>query len=419
LGKQSGDLAVKQFVIAAVAAAALLSACGGGGNSGETKVRITSVKVVGASLADSGAFGYKFTVQPTSASTVYQVYSERIASTYGLAALCPYYTSSTGGASYDAVHTGCTNFAVAGSAINFGVFVDTNNDTIKDTFVAAPSVPTSQVQQLIDMGSQGFGSGDLLIVGEGSANDTATLVTAYLTDAASSGATNQFRTMVTTLLGSTAANALFTADSSGAAAGVAYMKALADMLVTAVKDNALDNGATRVVMLNTLDVTLTPKFQAVLAGIAAGSGGQAQADQIQALARAWIQAYNTQLAADVAPYASKVAIVDFYTNFNAQLGDLSQYGLSNSTSTVCDQAYAASTTYTPTLVTAGTTSLATPAVVGICTDSYASSITPTESGGTSDWWKTYVFADNFHPTPYGHQLLGQLVAKRLTEACWL
>jgi len=56
-------------------------------------------------------------------------------------------------------------------------------------------------------------------------------------------------------------------------------------------------------------------------------------------------------------------------------------------------------------------------VPAACTDAYASSMT--SHAGGADWWKTYLFADNFHPTPYGHQLLAQLVAKRLTEAGWL
>ena len=84
---------MKSFVLAAVSAAALLTACGGGGNSGETKAKITSVKVVGASLADSGTFGFKFTVQ-SGTSTPYRVYPERIAATYGLPALCPAYVYS-------------------------------------------------------------------------------------------------------------------------------------------------------------------------------------------------------------------------------------------------------------------------------------------------------------------------------------
>ena len=50
----------------AAAAAALLSACGGGG-SDDADTKITTVKVMGDSLADSGTFGYKFTVQAAQA----------------------------------------------------------------------------------------------------------------------------------------------------------------------------------------------------------------------------------------------------------------------------------------------------------------------------------------------------------------
>ena len=68
----------------------------------------------------------------------------------------------------------------------------------------------------------------------------------------------------------------------------------------------------------------------------------------------------------------------------------------------------------------GALGLATLSTVGACTDTAASSITPSAGAdGTTTWWKKYLYADNFHPTPYGHQLLAQMVAKRLTEAGWL
>ena len=37
----------------------------------------------------------------------------------------------------------------------------------------------------------------------------------------------------------------------------------------------------------------------------------------------------------------------------------------------------------------------------------------------ADWWKTYAFSDSFHPTPYGHQLVSQLVSRSLARAGWL
>jgi outer membrane lipase/esterase len=35
------------------------------------------------------------------------------------------------------------------------------------------------------------------------------------------------------------------------------------------------------------------------------------------------------------------------------------------------------------------------------------------------WWKSYAFSDGFHPTPYGHQLLAQLISLSLARAGWL
>lgn len=377
----------KTFLMAAVAAAALLSACGGGGgNNGETKVQISSVKVVGASLADSGTFGYKFTVQ-SATGTPYQVYSERIAATYGLG-LCAHYVfgSSTGFTPQAA----CTNYAVAGAAIN--------NYT-------APTSPLSQLQQLRDVGATGFGRGDLLIVGEGSANDTATLLGAV------SSPTN-FQALMLTVLSPQVFGGAMTADPSGATAGVLYMQALADQLVAEIKASAIDKGATRIAVLNTLDVTKTPKFQAVLASLSAP-----QAAGITALAAAWVQAYNARLAANVLPYADKVVVVDFYKSFNDEIAAPAQYGLSNTTATVCDEVVNHGMT---SLITAGTTALSNaPAVPLACNDFAASATTPRLNGGTTTWWQSYLYADNFHPTPYGHQLLAQLVAKRLTEAGWL
>ena len=75
---------MKRHTLAALVAASLLAACGGGGNSGETKLTPVGLKVVGASLADSGTFGLKFTVQSAS-GTPYAVYTERLLAEAGFA----------------------------------------------------------------------------------------------------------------------------------------------------------------------------------------------------------------------------------------------------------------------------------------------------------------------------------------------
>jgi outer membrane lipase/esterase len=395
---------MKRWTITALVLACSLAACGGGGNSGETKQTITSVKVVGASLADMGVFGYKFTVQPASAGTSYLVYSERIASTYGVKGFCKAYTFD--GSSAFTQNAGCTNFAVAGASVH---------NYVSGLGAEVTAVPTSVIKQLTDAGAAGYGANDLLIVGEASSNDAAALATAFLTTAAATaqGQSNSaYPALLLSLLGSTDTQALLNADPTGAAAGVAYMKAVASKLTEAVKASGLSKGAQRVAVLNTLDVTRTPKFVAVLAGIKA-TQGQAAATEVQTLVRAWVQAYNTQLAANVAALGGKVVVVDLYQGFNDELDAPAQYGLINTTTTVCDEIVNAG-------ATPGVTALSTPSVAAACTDAAASSITPsTGSDGTNQWWQKALFADNFHPTPYGHQLLGQLVAKRLSEAGWL
>lgn len=425
---------MKIFVLAAVSAAALLTACGGGGNSGETKAKITSVKVVGASLADSGTFGYKFTVQ-SGTGTPYKVYPERIAATYGLPALCPAYvyspTTSPFPYAANTAQAACTNYAIAASAVNYVVGASTPGTGLFGT--AYNTAPTSLIRQLADLATATgtFSSGDLLIVGEGSANDASNLATAYLFSRATGNSCStlpcpvnapngDFRQLMATLIDSTTLAGLTDIQAGGY-----YMQLLAKKLVTAVKTSALDKGASRVVMLNTLDVTKTPKFQATLETITINQGATA-AGQVQQLLQGWIKAYNTALDSEVAALgsnSSKVAVVDFYTNFNAEMDDPVQYGLTNTSGTVCDQIYSQATSVTPTVQTAGTTSLsptyAGGAVKGYCKDTTASTVTPTANNTGTAWWQTYLYADNFHPTPYGHQLLAQLVAKRLTEAGWL
>ena len=405
---------MKRFMIAALAAASLLAACGGG-DSGTNGV--TAVKVVGASLADSGTFGFKFTVQAGPGLSAYQVYPERVASAYGLPALCAAYRFTA--PSTFTPQAGCTNHAVAGAGINYGVFSDSSSDadSVNDLFTAVPSAPASQLRQLVNLGTQGFAWGDLLIVGEGSANDTATLVTAYLTDAQTAGSLNTtlFSQVITSLMndGGTTAGAGVLAADGGLAAGTTYMQQLARTLVASVRTNAIQQGARRVLILNTLDVTRTPRFEAILADM-----GETQATNVRNLVRAWINAYNTALVNESRQLQGRVEVFDFYSVFNTQLANPSQYGLTNLAQTVCDETYAESSSYTPSLATAGNTSLNDGPVRTSCTDTYASSITPSVGTGTT-WWTTYLFADNFHPTPRGHALLADVVTQRLRTAGWL
>lgn len=369
-----------------LAAASLLVACGGGGADTTPAAPIQTVKVMGDSIADSGTFGYKFTVQgaaPTGPSST-PIWPEMVASSYG-STLCPHYAFT--GSAFNST-AGCTNYAIGGGRIN--------NFT-------APTSPVSIVQQLSDAGNDGFGAGDLLLI-DGGGNDAADLIGAYLAASRDGGAA--YRAVLSTLLPVATVNAGLAGGANGMAqVGGAYMAALADKFHGAIDANALKKGAMRVAVLNMPAIDKTPRLQQVLGGITASAGPEASA-QVQGLLKAWLEAFNAQLAARFAGN-DKVVVVDFYTAFNDQVANPAQFGLTNAKNTACP------------VTSVGGDGL--PAYTfPTCTVTALSAQTPPAGAtGGADWWKTYAFSDSFHPTPYGHQLVSQLVSRALARAGWL
>ena len=369
-----------------LAAASLLVACGGGGADTTPAAPIQTVKVMGDSIADSGTFGYKFTVQgaaPTGPSST-PIWPEMVASSYG-STLCPHYAFT--GSAFNST-AGCTNYAIGGGRIN--------NFT-------APTSPVSIVQQLSDAGNDGFGAGDMLLI-DGGGNDAADLIGAYLAASRDGGAA--YRAVLSTLLPVATVNAGLAGGANGMAqVGGAYMAALADKFHGAIDANALKKGAMRVAVLNMPAIDKTPRLQQVLAGITASAGPEASA-QVQGLLKAWLEAFNAQLAARFAGN-DKVVVVDFYTAFNDQVANPAQFGLTNAKNTACP------------VTSVGGDGL--PAYTfPTCTVTALSAQTPPAGAtGGADWWKTYAFSDSFHPTPYGHQLVSQLVSRALARAGWL
>lgn len=372
---------------AAVAvSAAVLAACGGGGADTTPATAVTAVKVMGDSLADSGTFGLKFTVQgtaPTGAGST-AIWPERVAASYGRT-LCPHYVSAGGSFSAKA---DCTNYAVGGGRIN--------NFT-------APTSPVSILQQLKDAGAAGYAAGDLVLI-DGGGNDAADLIGAYL--GASRDGGKAYAALLGTVLDAATVNSLLAGGATGMAqAGGAYMQALATQFAATIKAQTLDKGATRVAVLNMPGVTLTPKFRMVLASISAANGAAAAA-QAQTLFDGWVQAFNAKLAAALAG-DGRLTVVDFYASFKDQAEHPAQYAYTNVTTPACPATGVGSDglpTYSFPTCTAAALSAMTP---------------PAGATGGADWWKSYGFADSFHPTPFGHQLMGQLVSRSLSQAGWL
>ena len=387
-----------KVALLATAAAAILAGCGGGGaDSTSQRAGITSVKVMGDSLADSGVFtglpgyGRIFSVQGGS-SEPNVLWTERLAALLGAPQLCNFF-KFTGATFVPNPTAGCTSFAVGGGRINN-----------VDVSTGAGQSPFSITYQLSAASAAGnYKSTDLLLV-DGGGNDAADLVGAYL--AASSDGGAKFVALTSTLIAPAALNPMLAAGPTGLAqAGGVYMEKLADKFYNSIKVSALDKGAEHVAVLNMPGITNTPRFQMVLGSIALAAGPTARA-QAEGLFKSWVETFNASLAAKVAG-DKRIVLVDFYSAFNDQIANPAQYGLTNVTTPACP------------ITGVGSDGLPT-YNFQTCTASALSAMTPPAGAtGGANWWQTYAFSDGFHPTPYGYQLLGQLVAKSLATAGWL
>jgi len=379
---------------AALLSGLLVSGCGGGATADTTpKVSISSVKVFGDSLQDSGTFGFKFTVQAASNP----IYVERIASGYGKT-LCNFFkatfdtSGNVTGFALNTAQTGCTNFAIGGGRITY-------------TGTGGAANPLTIGTQMATYAAAGSYTASDLVIADGGANDAADLVGAYL--AAPKDSAASYSALLGTLLTPTQITTALTGGATTTAAiGGTYMTALADKFYASLKASVLDKGATHVVVMNIPDITYTPRFQMVLDSVAAayggGTAGATARAQSQALFQSWISAYNTELAAKLAGNDG-VIVIDFYKAFQDQIAAPAQFGLTNVADPACPATGKDSSglpTYTfPT-----------------CTDT---ALSATAGKTSADWWKSYGFSDSFHPTPYGHQLTQQLIAKSLSIKGWL
>jgi phospholipase/lecithinase/hemolysin len=134
-------------------------------------------------------------------------------------------------------------------------------------------------------------------------------------------------------------------------------------------------------------VTLTPRFQGVLAQVAQVSGS-AGAAALQGAIQQWIAGFNAQLAADVNG-DTRVAQVPLAADFVDEMAHPANYGLANVTVPVCSDTGFPAT----------------------CVDANLDATLPA--------WNTYLYSNSFHPTPYGHHLLASSVARALARAGWL
>jgi outer membrane lipase/esterase len=168
-----------------------------------------------------------------------------------------------------------------------------------------------------------------------------------------------------------------TPEQAGAAMGLAGAE-----LAGYIKQLILANGARYVVVVNLPDVGKTP-FAYQLE--AAAPGTAAFVTQIS-------KAFNDQLAQGLA--GANVLLVDAFTVSQTQAASPAQFGLTNVQLPACDLS-------------------AQKNILGTALVCNSNNLT---AGGPVD---KYQFADGVHPTPYGYQLLAQLVGSEMAKKGWL
>ena len=387
--------------ISAAVCALLLSACGGGGSrdnppSATAPPAKPVVKVFGDSLMDSGTFGFKVTVQNSDKAKPFEIFPEKIASGLGTSTLCPYFNFAVTGYASNPV---CTNYAVGGGRIN------TRGDT-KGTVDTA--TPLSIINQM-SAGSPLLAASDIVIV-DGGANDMADLVAAYIGVFTPDGLT-AFTNKLSTVLPAATVAALITSTPTTTtlnAASLAYAQGLAQMMAQTINDKILARGVRKVVVINVVDITATPIFGGVMSALGAAPGS-AQRNAVQTSVQTWTNAYNATLSRALT--SNSVLVVDLNSQFTQFVKQPAQYGLTNTTTPACPKVDGGLDAF-------GLASLSQLATVLACNTSNLSSHIPV--GETSaNWWQSYAFADDLHPTPALHSLIGTYILQQLVRVGWI
>ncbi|MFM2075417.1 MAG: hypothetical protein RJB34_1722 [Pseudomonadota bacterium] len=364
-----------KLVFSWATAALILVACGGGNNSAP------KAYVAGDSLNDVGVFGARFTVQSSNPASPYLVWPEHVANAYQLNKLCPAYNASL------AAVADCTGYAVGGAQIN-PVSLTRTSGLVTGATIGSDSTPSSIVKQIQDMGTgRTFGAQDLIMV-DGGGNDVNALASSLLEglnpmNPFAAQALTAYRTVLKDLLPPAAVDAVANTDTNGLInLGGAYMQQTAVMLSSAIKTHLIAQGASRVVILNLPDLSKAPVLNT-------------QPAPVPAIMAGWADAMNSKLTAELSAESAKVVIVDFKGILNgfvaapssAKIGLVS---LSNAKDKAC-----------------GTTPITS------CTDTLLDAGAPAPAD-----WRTYLFADNLHSTPFGNELLAQSVRSAVTAKGW-
>ena len=363
-----------RWKLAALAAAAIVAACGGGetADGPSNKVGINAMVSFGDSLSDIGSYNVgsiaglgaakggagRFTVNATTGG---QIWTERIAALLPVPTTCPATTGlspspQTGLTGAPfTAKSGCYNYAQGGSRVS-------NPYGVNSYLFQAP--PFNQIN---------LGAMTKPIDQQMSAHLSAV------------GGSYTGRELVTVLAG---ANDIFLELASVAAGAQTPQSAVTNVATAGatlgqlVKSQVVGKGAKQVLVLNVPDIVTTPF-------------GQHLDAQPRGLIAAMTQAFNAQLAAQLTGVAG-VVLADTYTESLAIAANPAQYAVTNATTPTC-----------------GPNELSNPPTAP------GTSLVCNASNVIKGDISRYYFADDVHPTPYGHQLLSQFASKLMAQAGWL
>ena len=362
-----------RWKLAAVAAAVIVAACGGGetADGPSNNVGINTMVSFGDSLSDVGSYNVgsiaglgqatggagRFTVNATTGG---QIWTERIAALIAVPTPCAAQTGlfpNIPGLTGAPVTAkpGCFNYAQGGSRVS-------NPVGIQSVLLQGP--PANEY-------NLGF-----------TTKPVQDQMTAHLTAA---GGNYTGKELVTVLAG---ANDVFIALGSVAGGFITPQTAVTNVATAGatlgqlIKTLVVAKGAKQVLVLNVPDIVTTPF-------------GKQQSAEVQGLIAAMTQAFNAQLAAQLTGVAG-VVLGDAYTESLAIAANPAQYAVTNATTPAC-----------------GPNALSNPpSAPGTSLVCNASNVIKADVS-------RYYFADDVHPTPYGHQLLSQFAAIQMAKAGWL
>jgi len=151
-----------------------------------------------------------------------------------------------------------------------------------------------------------------------------------------------------------------------------------------IKTYITGNNAKKVIVLNIPDIKGTPF-------------GQSQGANTQGLIDLMVSTFNNQLKSGLQGTPG-VLLIDAYSASKDEVANPAKYGLSNVTGTACK--------------------LTDPNPPDPQVNPLNSSLVCNASNVVAGDVSHYLFADTVHPTPYGYQLMSQLVFKELVLAKW-